>query len=124
MIPLPPKLWLALGGVAMLLGSHGFVYVKGRGDGAAHVEARYGRAIGKAQKAMRKAQTRLDGIGAAGAAAAADQQQETRSIYHETLRVIERPIYRTVCVDGDGVGLLDRAAVNANRTPHFVQPAD
>lgn len=124
MIPLPPKAWLGIAGAAALLASHGYAYFKGRGDGSAAVQAKYSRAIGKAQEAMRKAQTRIDGIGAVAAVAAADQQQETRSIYHETLRVIERPIYRTVCVDADGVGLLDRAAANANRTPNFVQPPD
>ncbi|WP_347270974.1 hypothetical protein [Rhizorhabdus histidinilytica] len=124
MIALSPKAMLAGGAAIALLASHGCGYVKGRGAGAASVEAKYASAVAKAARAMAKAQTRIDAIGAAGANAAAAQDQESRSIIHETLRIIERPVYRNLCVDADGVGLLDRAAANANRTPDFVQPAD
>lgn len=126
MIPLPSrvKTGLALAGAVALIGSHGLVYFKGRAAGAASVQAKYAVAIAKAQDAMRKAQGAMDRVAETGARAALAQQQETRNIYHETMRIIERPVYRAVCVDADGVGLLDRAAGNANRTPDFAQPAD
>ncbi|ARR55313.1 hypothetical protein HY78_18640 [Rhizorhabdus wittichii DC-6] len=124
MIALPPKALFAGAAAIALLASHGCVYVKGRGAGAASVEAKYAKAVEKANRAMAKAQTRIDAIGAVGASVAVAQDQENRSIIHETLRIIERPVYRNLCVDADGVGLLDRAAANANRTPAFVQPAD
>ncbi|MHA3791439.1 hypothetical protein [Sphingomonas sp. YL-JM2C] len=123
MIALSPKALLAGGAAFALLATHGCAYVKGRGAGAASVEAKYAGAVAKANRAMAKAQTRIDAIGAAGAAASAAEDQENRSIIHETLRIIERPVYRNLCVDADGVGLLDRAAANANRTPDFLQPA-
>lgn len=124
MIPIPGRAWLALAGAVALIGSHGWAYMKGRGAGASSVQAKYERAAAKAVKAMKSAQAGIDRIGAIGAQAAAEQDQENRSIYRETLRIIERPVYRTVCVDADGVGLLDRAAANAARTPDFAQPAD
>jgi hypothetical protein len=118
-----PNPYLA-GAVAIgLIASHGCAYVKGRGAGAASVQAKYAKAVDKAGKAIAKAQTRIDAIGTAGTEASTQQGQENRSIYHETLRIIERPIYSTRCVDADGVGLFDRAAANANRTPDFAQPA-
>lgn len=112
---------LAGGAALALIASHSCAYMKGRGAGAASVQAKYARAVEKAGKAIAKAQTRIDAIGAASADARTQQDQENRSIYHETLRIIERPVYRNLCVDADGVGLLDRAAANANRTPDFLQ---
>jgi hypothetical protein len=32
-----------------------------------------------------------------------------REIYHDTSKIIERPVYQNVCIDSDGVKLLDRA---------------
>lgn len=37
-----------------------------------------------------------------------------REIVRENTKIVERPVYRTVCIDGDGVRQLDRAADNAN----------
>jgi len=123
-----PKAWLAGGGAAVLLASltasHGCVYFKGRAAGAASVEAKYDKALAKARAALAKGQAKIDSLESATATARATQDQESRSITHETLRIVERPVYRTVCVDADGVGLLDRAAANANRTPDFLKPAD
>lgn len=49
-------------------------------------------------------------------AAEADVQRETivREITREVPKVIDRPIYRNVCVDADGVRLIERAVEAAN----------
>lgn len=46
----------------------------------------------------------------------ADQARRdtVREIYRESHQVTERPVYRNVCIDADGVLLLDRAAAAAN----------
>jgi hypothetical protein len=45
------------------------------------------------------------------------RQSAVREIYHETAKIIERPVYKTVCIDQDGVNLLDRAADVASGHP-------
>lgn len=49
-------------------------------------------------------------------AAEADVQRETivREITREVPRIIDRPVYRNVCVDADGVRLIGRAVEAAN----------
>lgn len=46
----------------------------------------------------------------------ADQARRdtVREIYRESHQITERPVYRNVCIDADGVLLLDRAAAAAN----------
>lgn len=48
------------------------------------------------------------------------RQSTQREIVRESERVVERPVYRSQCVDADGVRLLDRAAANANGEPAAV----
>ena len=45
-----------------------------------------------------------------------DQTRQTtvREIYRETAKVVQNPVYRNVCIDADGVQLLERAAAAAN----------
>lgn len=87
----------------------------------------YGRHIGYAEcendhlKAAAAAQAkREEQIGQAQAgdakAAEADVQRETivREITREVPKVIDRPVYRNVCVDADGVRLIGRAVEAAN----------
>lgn len=49
-------------------------------------------------------------------AAEADVQRETivREITREVPKVIDRPVYRNVCVDADGMRLIERAVEAAN----------
>lgn len=42
-----------------------------------------------------------------------DRQSTVREIYHEQSTIVERPVYKNVCVDADGVRLLDRAQTAA-----------
>ncbi len=64
------------------------------------------------------ARVRIDAQGhrLARAAAARNAQREivTREIYRALPTTVDRPVYRNLCIDDDGVRLLERAAANAN----------
>ena len=69
-----------------------------------------------------KVQAALDTIATQHEATEAARQVETREIIRESVRLVDRPVYRTVCVDADGASLFDRAAANANREGIAVAP--
>lgn len=99
--------------VAITLAAFGS-YAYGVGVGRAREQAAQHRADQAADKARGQLQDKID------IAAQASQQREyarqsiVREIHHESQKVIEHPVYSALCVDADGVGLLDRAAASAN----------
>lgn len=114
-----PSTWLfgAIGGLALA----GAAYTYGDSNGANRVIARNAKAEAAAVVAMQKAQARIDAISSQLAEARRDQDTQFRTIYHEATKIIERPVYRNVCVDADGMRLLDRARETANA--NLGQPA-
>jgi hypothetical protein len=106
--------WLigAASGLALLVGT----FVFGRSTGIDHQKAVYAKAEAKAVAAMEKGRAAIETVSGQLATAQRDQSSQFRTIYNETTRIIERPVYHNVCVDGDGVRLLDnaRSAANAN----------
>jgi hypothetical protein len=103
--------WLKMAAACLLLAA---IYAFGRHDGAAIEQAAQTRAVRAAAAASSSAQTQIDKLTADAARAEQDRQSSVREVRHETKRVIERPIYRTVCVDPDGVQLIAKAAAIAN----------
>lgn len=105
---------LALAGAlaACLAGIGGFAY--GTRIGAAQEQAAQKRANDAAEADRAKLQGQIDASAQAHQSAEYNRQANVREIHHETLKVIDRPVYRNVCVDADGVSLLDRAAAAAN----------
>lgn len=105
---------LALAGAlaACVAGIGGFAY--GTRVGTAQEQAAQKRADDAAEGERAKLQGQIDAGAEAHQSAEYARQADVREIYHETQKVIERPVYRNVCVDADGVGLLDRAAATAN----------
>jgi hypothetical protein len=97
---------------ACLAGIGGFAY--GTRVGIAQEEAAQKRADDAADAEREKLQGQIDAGAQAHQSAEYNRQAHVREIYHETQKVIERPIYRNVCIDADGIGLLDRAAAVAN----------
>lgn len=97
---------------ACLAGISGFAY--GTRVGAAQEQAAQKRADAAAEAERTKLQGQIDASAQAHQSAEYTRQANVREIHHETLKVIDRPVYRNVCVDADGVGLLDRAAAAAN----------
>lgn len=108
-----PYSW-ALGaavGLGLLIGAFFF----GRSTGIDHQKAVYAKAEAKAIAAMEKGRQAIETVSGQLATARRDQDTETRTIYHEATRIIERQSV-AVCIDAGGIGLLDRARANANRT--------
>ncbi|SLK09618.1 hypothetical protein [Novosphingobium mathurense] len=105
---------LALAGAlaACLSGIGGFAY--GTRIGLAQERAAQKRADDAADAVRRKLQGQIDASAERAQAAEFARQSSVREIYHESQKVIERPVYRNVCIDADGVRLLDRSAAIAN----------
>lgn len=97
---------------ASAAGIGGFFY--GTSVGAAQEQAAQKRADDAARAERDRLQGQIDASTERSQAAEYARQTNVREIYHESQKVIERPVYRNVCVDADGVGLLDRAASVAN----------
>lgn len=118
------KSWLILaGGVAALLTSHALSYSKGESAGRNQAEAQYA-------KALREATDKVDAKSAAIERMAseqllAEQQRDTthKEIIRESVQIIDRPVYRSTCIDADGLRLLDQLAANANGN-HSTPSAD
>ena len=104
------RLGAAVGALLLLMGAFFF----GRHAGYTECENDRLKAAAAAQE------QREEQIGQAQAndakAAEADVQRQTivREITREVPRIIDRPVYRNVCVDADGVRLIGRAVEAAN----------
>lgn len=111
---------VALGGALMAAaaGAGGFLY--GTHVGTAMEQAAQKRADDAAEKVRQQLQGEIDASATQHQSAELGRQDKVREIYRESSTLTERPIYSTVCVDADGVGLLDRAVAVANGV---VQPA-
>lgn len=105
---------LALAGalIACLTGIGGFAY--GTRVGVAQEQAAGKRASDAAEAERQRLQHQIDASAKQHQAAEYTRQTNVREIYHESEKVIDRPVYHNVCVDADGVRLLDRAATIAN----------
>ncbi|QSR15616.1 hypothetical protein [Novosphingobium sp. KA1] len=107
---------LALAGAlaSCAAGIGGFFY--GTHVGAAQEQAARKRADDAAEAVRARLQGQIDASTERSQAAEYTRQASVREIYHESQKVVERPVYRNVCIDADGVGLLGRAADVANGT--------
>lgn len=106
--------YLALIGAVVAVALLAAAYIAGRRDGRAIADGKQA-AVEKAVKAERdKRETAVAATEAAGATKETDRQEKVREIYRETNIVTERPVYRNVCVDADGVRLVERATAIAN----------
>lgn len=111
---LPGLGWMA-GGSLLLAVVAGFGgYSHGLGVGRDRAEAEQRKAVDRANAERDRLRTQIEN--AALLHLQADQQRQTinREIVRESSQIVERPVYRTQCVDADGVRLLDRAAAAAN----------
>jgi hypothetical protein len=115
--------WIAGGLLLALILSHGCAYLRGRGDGSASIQARYAAATERALAAMRLGEAAIQHLNGRYAASLAAQHLENRSISHAAQPLLPRPVYSTICVDADGVGLLDRARANSNLALDPREPA-
>ncbi|WP_333701174.1 hypothetical protein [Sphingobium yanoikuyae] len=109
------RLALAAALASCLIGIAGFAY--GIHAGTAQEQAAQKRADDARDAERAKLQGQIDASAQQHQAAEYARQGAVREIYHESQKVIERPVYRNVCLDADGVRLLDRAAATANGEP-------
>lgn len=104
------RLGLGIGFLLALIGA--FFY--GQSVGTARCQAAHLKAE---KKEGAKIEARIvDAQGQDTKAAEADVHRETivREITREVPKIIDRPVYRNVCVDADGVRLIERAVDAAN----------
>ena len=97
---------------ACLAGIGGFAY--GARVGVAHEQAAQLRATRAADAERQRLESQIDASTMRAQTAEQNRQGAVREIYHDSQKIIERPVFRTICVDRDGVSLLDRAAATAN----------
>lgn len=109
------RLALAAALAGCLTAAAGFAY--GVHVGTAQEKAAQKRADDAREAERAKLQAQIDASAQQHQAAEYARQGAVREIYHESQKVINRPVYRNVCLDSDGVGLLDRAAATANGEP-------
>lgn len=107
--------YVLIGGALALVAALGGAYLQGRSDGRAVMASKAVKQIERVQKAADLARVRVDGAVSILAAAQTQQTTDFREITRETVRVIDRPVYRNVCGDADASKLLDRAHAAANR---------
>jgi hypothetical protein len=112
---------IALAGALAACLAGGTGYLHGMNVGEAREQAAQAREDKAIAAATRKLQGQLDAAGEQHAAAETARQGQVREIVRESKTIVERPVYRNVCVDADGVRLLDRAAAVANGAQ--LQPA-
>ncbi len=93
-------------------GIGGFFYGTSVGRDAEQASQR--RADAAAAKVRDDLQKKIDAAATAAQSAEYQRQESVREIHNETLKIIEKPVYRNMCVDADGVRLLDHAAAIAN----------
>jgi hypothetical protein len=93
-------------------GVGGFAYGTGVGRNAEIASQR--RADQAAAKVRDELQGQIDADAIASQSKEYARQQSVREINNETIKIIEKPVYRNVCIDADGVRLLDRAQALAN----------
>lgn len=110
--PFSPYLYLG-GALAVLLALAG-AYAYGRSDGAQIEQAAQARAARAVLAERDRRATEVAVVDAAGANAEIDRQTTVRETRHDVERIIERPVYRSVCTDADSVPVLDRATAAAN----------
>lgn len=104
------RLGLAIGALLACIGA--FFY--GQNVGKAKCQASYAAAEAKVRADREKTIGRAQEQDAAAAVANVQRETIVREITREVPKIIDRPVYRNVCVDADGVRLIERAVEAAN----------
>ena len=107
------RLGLVIGVLLALAGA--FFY--GQRVGRARCESAYAQKANAARAEQAKRDSAAQVQDTAGAAANVERETIVREITREVPKIVDRPVYRNVCVDADGVRLIERAVDAANGTP-------
>lgn len=109
------RIWPYLAIAAGLAAAYFWIDGRGYARGKAEVEARHAKAAARLVAAADRIRTATDRVAGEAAAARTEQVTTERIIHRDAIKIIDRPVYRSVCIDDDGVQLLDRARLSANR---------
>lgn len=114
---IPPQLYLYGLAVLLTLGLLGGVYAKGRSDANANCDERVTALLAESLERERHAQQRAINATTQLEAARGRTEVKYRTITKEVERVVERPVYSTVCFDVDGVRLANAALAGSSSAP-------
>lgn len=101
---------MAAAGLAALIGAFFF----GRDVGIDAIKAEQLDAIEASADREKAKQRRIDALSRAAAARETARETIVREIYRDVPTIVEKPVYRTRCIDDDGVRLIERAVAAAN----------
>ena len=104
------RLILAIAALGACVGAFFF----GLSVGEDRTVARYARVQDKLEKAVQANVRAAQANDLAAAAAAQRTDTISREIRRDVPTIIDRPVYRNICIDADGVRRLDRAVDAAN----------
>ncbi|GGZ32024.1 hypothetical protein [Asticcacaulis endophyticus] len=112
--------------LAMVTLTFGAGYLEGSKDAYEKAELASARQAEAAMTSIRRLQSHINLLSHDAAIAETQRQTAVKEIRRETERIIVRPVYRTICVDADGLRILDQAADLANAKPagNLAAPAD
>ncbi len=103
---------LAALALALAAATGGFFY--GVGVGKDSVRAGIARDLERAAAELDRAGDAIAAARLRSAGLEQHRQQIVREVYREIPRVVENPVYHNVCIDDDGVRLIERARAAAN----------
>lgn len=112
-----PNPYAVLGGIALLASATAGAFLEGKHVARGEVAQEKLTALSDALADAKAKGLRINELDAERQQLENLRQAAVREIYHETSRIIERPVYKATCVDGDGISLLDRAADVASGHP-------
>jgi hypothetical protein len=116
--------WKPLVGAIALLLAIGGAYWFGRGDGLAIEKGKQAAVERAIAEERAKREEHVDQVGAGAVQVEAARTNTMTEVRHEIERItVDRPVYRNVCIDADGVRALDRAAAAANGEDPGIRPA-
>lgn len=108
--------YLAAGGLALSIAAGLGGYFHGLDTGRRRERQAQQKAVDAAMEARDRLRGQIEEAALAHLQADQGRENVQREIVRENTKIVERPVYRTQCIDDDGVRQLDRAADNANAT--------
>lgn len=98
-----------LGGLGLIIAATTGAFFEGKHVAEGEAATQTSKDLAKAIQDGQAKQHRIDELEGERTAWENIRQSAVREIYHDTSKIIERPIYQNECIDADGVKLLDRA---------------
>jgi hypothetical protein len=106
--------YLAAGAAIAIISSSAGGFFFGKHVAAGEAAKRQLTQLTDAIDARYKAEVRIAELEKGNAERESHRQTEVREIYRAIPQIVHDPVYRNVCIDADGVGVLDRAQAAAS----------